>query len=187
MEPGSRTRVAQFVTATPGASTRRVAEALALDDTTVDYHLSRLARDGHVVLQRQGRENCWFAASARLCPVLRRAVPALRRDETRAVALAMDDLPRSAADLATRAGVPMGASRWALTTLKQAGLATSSRNGRVRLSDGAEVCLQKALAAERCDRWGACPVSRMLEAAEREKDGDAQRLVTLRQRSCTGS
>lgn len=187
MEPGSRTRVAQFVTTTPGASTRRVAEALALDETTVDYHLSRLARAGQVVLQRQGRENCWFAASSRLCPVLRRAVPALRRDETRAIALAMDDLPRSAADLATRAGVPMGATRWALTTLKQAGLATSSKTGRVQLAEGAETCIQKALAAERCDRWGACPVSRMLEAAERAKESEAQRLVTFRQRSCTGS
>lgn len=167
MDSTPRARIVSILSDAPGASTRMVAEALALDESTTDYHLRRLTREGKVQRQRQGREQCWFNATCGLCPVLLRAVPAFRRDETMKVAVALDDLPRPATDVAQRTGVPVSQVRWAFNVLETTGVARRTALGRMRLQEGGGVCIRKALDAERCDLWGACPVSRALEARER--------------------
>lgn len=160
MDPGPRARIADLLEAEPGASTRKVALALAMDDSTADYHLRRLRREGRVQVQRQGRETCWFNAHAGLCPVLRRVIPAMRRTETLRVALALEDSPRPATHVAERSGVPLGQVRWALGVLERSGLVARTSRGRVQLAEGAAVCVGKAVQATRCDAWGECAVSR---------------------------
>lgn len=160
MDDGPRARIAALLDHEPGASTSKVALALRLDDSTVAYHLRRLRREGKVLEQRQGREVCWFNAGRGMCPVLRRMVPALRREETARVALALDDSPQPAPWVAKRAGVPLGQVRWALVVLENAGLVARTAHGRVLLAEGADVCVRKALDAKGCDAWGECAVSR---------------------------
>ena len=163
MDDGPRARIAALLESEPGASTHKVARALAMDDSTADYHLRRLHREGRVQVQRQGREACWFNAHMGLCPVLRRVIPAVRRAETMRVALALEESPRPATWIAERAGVPVGQVRWALGVLEKSGLVTRTSQGRVQLSDGASVCVGKAMRATRCDAWGECAVSRRVE------------------------
>lgn len=160
MENGSRLRIATHLAATPGASTRMVAQALMLDESTVDYHLRRMRRDGEALRERQGREVCWFVPKSGLCPVLRRAVPAFRRAETARLALALDETPRTCLDLSARAGLTYGQARWSAAVLEQAGLARRTRQGRFLLAEGARLCVDKAARTERCDLWGSCPASR---------------------------
>lgn len=160
MDEAPRARIAALLDSRPGASTRMVADALALDDSTADYHLRRLHKAGMVRMQRQGRELCWFNAGSGLCPVLLRMVPALRREGTARVALALHDAPQPATLIAARAGVPVGQARWALRILEEAGILRRSMHGRASLAEGADVCVRNALEAKRCDKWGECPVSR---------------------------
>lgn len=160
MDDAPRARIAALLESEPGASTQKVARALALDASTADYHLRRLRREGRVQVQRQGREICWFNTHQGLCPVLRQVIPAVKRPETMRVALALEEGPRSAAFLAERSGVPLGQVRWALEILARAGLVTRSERGRVQLAEGAAVCVGKALQGKRCDAWGECAVSR---------------------------
>lgn len=162
MDDGPRARIPDVLDANPGASTRMVAAALSLDDSTVDYHLRRLRREGKVLLQRQGRETCWFNAGKGVCPVLRRMVPAVRSPGIARVVLALDDAWQPATGLAERAGVSVGQARWAISVLAASGLLERSLHGRVRLADGADVCVKLALAEKRCDAWGECPVSQRL-------------------------
>ena len=160
MDDHPRVRIAALLDHEPGASTHKVATALGVDDSTVAYHLRRLRREGKVLEQRQGRELCWYNAGRGMCPVLRRMVPALRREETARVARALEETPQPATWLARRSGVPLGQVRWALLVLERAGLVARSSQGRVQLADGAEVCVRNALQAKGCEAWGQCPVSR---------------------------
>ncbi|HWH07791.1 MAG TPA: winged helix-turn-helix transcriptional regulator [Candidatus Thermoplasmatota archaeon] len=165
MDDAPRIRIAALLDHEPGASTRKVAHALAVDDSTAAYHLRRLRREGKVVEQRQGRERCWYNAGRGMCPVLRQAVPALRREETARVAQALGETPQPATWIARAAGVPLGQVRWALLVLEKAGLVARSSLGRVQLADGADVCVRNALQAKGCEAWGECPVSRRRGAA----------------------
>lgn len=148
----------------PGMSTRALARAAGVDESTADYHLRRLRRAGRALAQPWGRELCWFPAGAGFCPVLRRAIPALRREEVARVALALDEAPATAGQLADRAGVPVGAARWATVVLEDAGIAERNATGRVQLRAGAQVCIGRATGGQRCDEWGRCPVSRACAA-----------------------
>lgn len=156
-----RTRIAAIVQAAPGSNTRTIAQQLALDASTADYHLRRLLKEGKVVQQRQGRELCWFSSRATPCPVVRRLVVAFRREETRAVARALEeDLPKSSLSLAEETGIERQRVRWAMGVLTDIGIAERTRSGRVLLAEGASTCLAKGLSGEPCGMWGACPVSR---------------------------
>lgn len=159
MDDGPRARIAALLDSQPGASTHKVALALAMDDSTADYHLRRLRREGRVLVQRQGRETCWFNAQAGLCPVLRRVIPAVKKPETARVALALEESPRPATWIARQADVPLGQVRWALGVLEKSGLVARTSRGRVQLAEGASVCVGKAMRASRCDAWGECAVS----------------------------
>lgn len=162
-------RIPRLLARAPGLSTRGVARALEVDESTADYHLRRLRKRGRVVAQPLGRELCWYASDNGLCPVLKRAVPPMRRDEVARVARALDEVPATAAALAERAGVGVGAARWAAGILVCAGVARKTASGRVALRDGAATCVVAALSGERCGLWGKCSVSRALaeEAQER--------------------
>lgn len=168
MSPTNATPAARAISDTlaamPGSSTRAVARALGVDESTADYHLRRLRRRGDVVAQAHGRELAWFLSGSGLCPVLKRAVPAMRREEVLATARALDETPASARIVAERAGVPVGAVRWAAGVLEEAGLLERSRSGRLALRRGADVCIRRAAEGARCELWGRCEVSRALEA-----------------------
>lgn len=163
--------ISALLAATPGASTRAVARGLGVDESTADYHLRRMRKRGHVVSQPHGRELAWFLAGSGLCPVLKRAVPAVRRAEVLATALALRETPDTAGRVAERAGVPVGAVRWAAGALEEAGVLVRSELGRLALRPGADVCIRRAAEGARCELWGRCEVSRALEA-ERPGQGD---------------
>lgn len=150
------------LTATPGCSTRTVAKALGLDESTADYHLRRMRKRGEVVAEPHGRELAWFLNGSGLCPVLKQAVPAVRRPETLATALALRETPATAREVSERAGVPLGSVRWAAGVLEEAGVLVKSPSGRLALRPGADVCIRRAAEGARCELWGRCEVSRAL-------------------------
>jgi predicted transcriptional regulator len=152
----------------PGASTSQLAAAAAAADSTADYHLRRLVRSGDLTSQMTGRTRRWFQASPRFCPVLKRAIPELRRPEALAVVRALDDTPCSSTDLAARTDVPVGTVRWVTAVLKGTYLLEATRSGRVALRDGAAKCVEHAIAGSCCPDWGRCPMS---AAWERERAG----------------
>jgi predicted transcriptional regulator len=170
-EDAWRKAVLGLVAARPGASTRELATSLRLAESTVDYHLRKLKRDGALVCDPNGRSIAWFLAGHGLCPVLRRAVPMMRRSDARAVADALiPDLPTTSAALARSTGLPWGSARWTLQLLEDAGLVERLRTGRAVLAPGAETCRGKATRAERCGLWGACEVSkRWVKRREEER------------------
>jgi DNA-binding transcriptional ArsR family regulator len=149
----------------PGITTRQLAARIGVDETTASYHLRRLRRAGLVVSEAQGRSVHWFAASAGYCPVLRAAIPVMRRLDPRAVAHALDATPCTRVELAARAGVPVGAARWSLELLARSGIAERAKGGRVALARGAEVCRVKAAAGARCGLWGECAMSQRFTTA----------------------
>lgn len=153
------------IRATPGASTRELARTTGISEWTADYHLRRMLREGALVAETVGRTRCWYAKGCGLCPVLRRAMPMLRRPEALAVALASPDDPEPLPRLASRAGVSVGTARWVTTVLADAFLLERNRFGRVALRPGAGTCLSAASAGRRCDLWGKCAVSRAWLAA----------------------
>lgn len=163
-------RVLDVVRGRPGLSVRLVARASGVDESTANYHLRRLEKALCVAPQPVGRDLCWFASDCGLCPVLRRAVPLLRRHEARALALALDETGLSASALVARTGVPVGTVRWLVPALVGAGLAERTSSGRARLRDGASTCVAKAMHGERCGAWGRCDVS-IAWARERETVG----------------
>lgn len=138
--------------AQPGASTRAIADALGVDESTADYHLRRLRRAGQALSQRSGRELAWFANGSGYCALQRRLLPALRRAGVADLARALDVEARSAASLADRAGLTVGEARWASEVLEACGAAERSASGRLRLRRDAEPCLLRALAGEPCAR-----------------------------------
>lgn len=162
---GLRQRLLCVVTDVPGANTRQAATIVGVPESSADYHLRGLVKEGLLTTEFNGRTRHWFASGCGLCPVLRRAVPALRRPEARAVALALDDCPTTATDLSRRTGVALGGVRWAASVLEDARLVVRTTGGRLRLRHGARVCLGKATAGERCPQWGRCPVSQAFLAA----------------------
>ena len=168
MQPPTRERVAELVNASPGKSATTLAQEIGLDDTTVSYHLHRLTREGRVLSEGSGRELVWFprGGPCAFCPVLRQAIPLFRREGARTLAFALDRDPCSIRGLAHDTGLRPGAVRRAADALDEAGLAIRSRFGRVELREGAEICREKALAAEGCPEWGRCEVSRAWQARE---------------------
>lgn len=155
----TRARLVRFLMAHPGPSTRRVAAELGVDESTADYHLRRLLRRGKVVPQRVGRELVWYVNGSGFCPVLRAALPHLRRESVRRVAQALERAPRTAGEVALAAGVRVGEVRWASQALEGAGLAARSPNGRIMLREGASICVEKGCAQSPCALWGRCIVS----------------------------
>lgn len=149
-----------YLSGCPGASTRMVARALGLDETTADYHLRRLAKQERLQSEMRGRERAWWPIGGRHCPVLRRAIPALRREETRAAALALTRAPATANELADRARISLATARWSARVLADAGLAQRTRNGRIHLAEGATPCIALAAEGKGCDQWGKCALSR---------------------------
>lgn len=147
------------VKACPGAHTRTLAAAVGLSESTAAYHLKRLAKMGQVHSTLVGRDRCWFLSLCGLCPVLRRALPVLRRPTVLRVAKALDDTPRSAPEIAEPLALARGTVRWATLALANAHLAERSRGGRTSLREGADVCLARATTGQPCDLWGRCPVS----------------------------
>lgn len=169
-----RERILQAVTLVPGAHTRQAASIVGVPESSADYHLRALVKEGRLTSEFNGRTRHWYARGCGLCPVLRRAVPALRRKEARAFAFALEETPAPAVAVATRAGVSVGSARWAATVLQGAGLLASTRNGRLALRTGARTCLEKAETGQRCQEWGRCPVSRAIlaeQAAASRSDG----------------
>ncbi len=152
-------RIEQVLSNQPGTSTRGVARAASIDESTADYHLRRLRRSGRVSVERSGRELAWFLASRAFCPVLKGAIPAISRESVAAVARALDTRPRTAADLARRSGRTMGEVRWAALRLREAGLAARTASGRVYLPADKEICMGRALSRSPCDLWGRCAPS----------------------------
>lgn len=159
-----RDRLADAVRKMPGASTREISRATGISEWTADYHLRRMLREGALSTENVGRTRRWYAKGCGLCPVLRRAVPALRRPEAQAVALAASDYPENLPRLASRAGVPLGSTRWVTNVLVDAFLLERNRYGRLALRRGAETCLGPAASGRTCDLWGKCPISRAWRA-----------------------
>lgn len=151
--------VRAYVAEHPGANTRSVADAVGLDDSTASYHLRRLAKEGKLVAEAGARERRWFEARRGWCPVLRRALPELRRPEALAVAMALGNTPANANGIARASGVPVGQVRWIATRLEGALIVERSRAGWLSLRQDADVCLEKAARAEPCDQWGRCPIA----------------------------
>ncbi|HVM45367.1 MAG TPA: hypothetical protein VM582_05475 [Candidatus Thermoplasmatota archaeon] len=166
-----RDGILQAVRTTPGASTREVSRMAGASEWTTDYHLRRMLRAGLVRSESVGRTRCWYVTGCGLCPVLRRALPVLRRPEARAVALAADETPAVLPVLAERAGVPLGATRWLVPLLVRAFLLARSRQGRVFLRQGAQTCVAAASSGRRCDLWGKCAVSRDWEIEQAASTG----------------
>jgi predicted transcriptional regulator len=154
-----RERLHELVAMLPGASTRMLAAECGLAETTAGYHLERLAREGLVRSQIVGRDRCWYRSGCGLCPVLRRALPVLRRPAAASVALALSATPATAGELARRTGTPTGAVRWAATELERTLLLARTRQGRLALRPGAEVCLAAATEGRACPLWGQCALS----------------------------
>ena len=153
-----RERLLPLLAAHPGLSTRAIADAVSMSESTVAYHLRRLVREGEARSQVVGRDRCWYAKGCDLCPILRRAVPRLRRPAVAQVALALEETPRTASELSERAGLDRGSVRWASQELTRTFLAEKTRGGRVFLRHGADVCLAKGLSGESCTLWKTCPV-----------------------------
>lgn len=163
---GLREQLLTIVTEMPGANTRQAAARAGVPESSADYHLRRLVKLGHLTSEFQGRTRHWYAKGCGLCPVLRRATPALRRDETRAVAEALREEPSTAGDLARHAGLTLGSVRWVAGVLGEAGLVQRTSQGRLLLRSGAQTCLGKAIHGQRCTEWGRCPVSLALLSSQ---------------------
>lgn len=156
----TRALILDHLRATPGLSTRAVARAVGVDESTADYHLRRLRQSGGASSETVGREVVWYAGGCGFCPILRQAIPVLRRPEALAVAMALDETPTSASRLAQRAGMRVGTVRWIAEVLEKCGILTKTASGRLTLHEGAHVCVSKAAGAQRCELWGKCPLSR---------------------------
>lgn len=162
---GLRQRLLCVVTDVPGANTRQAASIVGVHESSADYHLRSLAKEGHLSSEFNGRTRHWYARSCGLCPVLKRAIPALRREEARALAGVLGETPLTAVEAAARAGLSVGTARWAAGVLQAASLVARSSSGRLTLRQGARTCIAKAASGERCSEWGRCPVSRAFLAA----------------------
>lgn len=168
METNARETIESFVKGAPGASTRMVARALGMDDSTADYHLRRMRKEARVGMERSGREVTWWPVGGSFCPVLRVLIPLLRREGAEETALALDDWPSTAIHLSLRSGAPIHRIRAGTGYLLRAGVAARSRRGRVVLAPGAQRCITMGRAGKACDQWGTCEMSRrMLEKAGR--------------------
>lgn len=154
-----RGRLLALIQASPGTSTRGLATGVGLSESTVAYHLRRLARSGQVQSQLLGRDRCWYATLCGLCPVLRRALPILARQPVAKVAAALGPTPLTTNEVADATGLSPGTARWAGLSLDRTFLSERSRGRRISLREGAEVCLQKARSGEPCGLWGECAIS----------------------------
>lgn len=94
-----------------------------------------------------------------MCPILRRALPRLRREPVAIVARCLGETPVTSSELVARSGLERGSVRWASHELERTFLAQRTPGGRLHLREGAEVCVAKGLAEEACGLWGQCPVS----------------------------
>lgn len=161
MDTEVRRSIVAYVEETPGVSTVQVARAVGINQSTSDYHLRRLRKQGVLEHERQGRETLWFHARCGLCPVLRRALPAFRRPGVSELATRLSQRPATASAISEETGMPYGAVRWNASLLEETGILARSLHGRMMLAEGAETCVAKAVAGERCDMWGRCPLSRL--------------------------
>ncbi len=171
----SQARILRVLAAAPGANTRHVARTLELDESTASYHLRRLSKQGHVASERRGREVVWFMGQMRLCPILRAAMPIMRRPTVTQLAHTLDERARTIPELAQKSGLTLGETRWAADTLADAGILKRTPGGLSRLAPGAAWCIMKAMRGESCDRWGACEPSREAAAASASSASVANR------------
>lgn len=155
----SYARVLSVVAQTPGESTRSIAASVGLNESTADYHLRRLAKDGKVVAEASARERRWYPAGRGWCPVLRRAMPEMRRGEAMDVAMALTSTPVTSNQLARASRVSVGQVRWIATRLEGTLILQKSRAGYLSLREEADICRDKAILGEPCDRWGKCPLA----------------------------
>ena len=166
METNQRETIGSYLRGTPGASTRMVAKAIGTDDSTADYHLRRMRKESRVAMEQSGREVTWWPGGCAFCPILRRAIPALRRPGAQETARVLDDWPTTAADISLRSGAPVHRVRAAAAAFVRAGLAVRSRRGRVARAPGAQRCIAMARAGAPCDQWGRCEMSQRAPAPE---------------------
>ena len=127
--PPTRQQIVRLLWREPGLSTRRVAQAVDVDESTAAYHLHRLEKEGHILAERVGRvaahyPNGWGDATARKYAALSaeaRIVLAVLKEEA---------FPLRPVDAARRTGIPLGAVRHALSLAVRLGLARKPRQGR---------------------------------------------------------
>lgn len=162
MEDAKRALILTQVMMMPGISTRELADVLKTPESSLDYHLRRLRKDGQLVFEQNGRNVSWFVAGQGFCPVLRRALPLMRREEARRIVSLLGATPITSTTIMQETGYSMGLVRWNVTLLAAAGLLERGMSGRGVLAQGAEPCREKAIAQERCDQWGACLMSKRL-------------------------
>lgn len=124
----SRVGVLALVEERPGVSTRGVARALGVDDSTADYHLRMLHAAGRVARVRWGRVLAHFPNGFDESSRLRR----LLAEDQRAVLAALEEAGHAlrAVDLARRTGFRVGSARWAMRLAVRAGLARRVGLGR---------------------------------------------------------
>lgn len=125
----TRQQIVRLLWNRPGMSTRAVAAAVDVDESTAAYHLHRLRREGVVVAEEIGRVVAhypagWGDARARKYAAL--------SAEARLVLAALDEaqMPLRAADVARRLGARVGAVRHALSLAVRLGLARQPMRGR---------------------------------------------------------
>lgn len=125
----TRQQIVRLLWREPGLSTRGVAQAVDLDESTAAYHLHRLQRHGEIIVERVGRiaahyPNGWGDETARKYAALSaeaRIVLAVLKEES---------MPLRPVDAARRTGIPLSAVRHALTLAVRLGLARRPRQGR---------------------------------------------------------
>lgn len=118
----TRQQIVRLLWREPGLSTRGIARAVDLDESTAGYHLHRLAKEGEIVVERVGRiaahyPNGWGDEKAR-------RYAALSADARVALAVLKESPgPHRAVDVERRTGLTRLRARAALELAARLGLA----------------------------------------------------------------
>lgn len=116
-----RRALVEYLRLRPGATLPEVAASLAVDYTTVRYHVRTLARAQQVVMRRHGHAvHLYLPGDARVAPPGSRAMDALR---------AVSAGCATPAALARATGIPRGSAGRMLARLVEAGLVLRTREG----------------------------------------------------------
>lgn len=117
----TRRELLAHVREAPGSSTRALAQRVGLSEATAAYHLALLAKEALVISERAGHvlahyPNGWGAARARRYATL--------SAEARVALAVLADLGVArAAEVSRWSGIPLGATRHALSLAERRGLA----------------------------------------------------------------
>ncbi|HWG90345.1 MAG TPA: helix-turn-helix domain-containing protein [Candidatus Thermoplasmatota archaeon] len=158
-ESGTQQRVLDLVRERPGISVQEVAKALALDHSTAEYHLHRLARAELLRAVRVGRVRAHYAAGAPLCPFLRAVAPGFDAEDRAALRL-LTLAPWTAPELAAATGRPVPAARWLLEKARRASLVAQAGHGKYQVAPECGPCVLHLASGTVCNAWGQCAVSR---------------------------